>query len=233
MKKLSLFLIFLLILPTLSPAFNRNWAIAGGSTVVGAAVGATCYLLYKKNQSSNKPVNKVNLALSTFLGGISGLLGSHILTHLFKTKSGPGHYETDVEKARKEVEEQTRLAEAELKRKHAAEKQQLELKYKKEQDERQKAAASQEDAKERVMSPQQAKEEFKKIEKEYYEKSAKTKAEEKELNVIADRTREATHKAHEEVMELWNNPEFFNKYKSEEQRKSAFVEIYRKYGLDN
>lgn len=140
MKKLSLVLIFLLIFPTLSPAFNRNWAIAGGSSLVGACIGTGCYLIWHKNQSTNKPINKVHLALSTLFGGIGGLIGSHIFTHMLKTDAT---HETDVEKARKEAE---RIEEEELNKQHALRMQKLELERKKQQEENQKARKAQEDS---------------------------------------------------------------------------------------
>lgn len=70
MKKLSLSLIFLLMLPTLSPAFNGNCAMIGSFTLVGAAIGAGSYLIYKK-KSSDK-IKKTDLVLAALCGGIPG-----------------------------------------------------------------------------------------------------------------------------------------------------------------
>jgi hypothetical protein len=259
MKPISLFLAFVLMLPTTSPAFNRNQAIViSTATYIGGTIGAVSYFLYKKKKHPNKPINKASLVLWTLAGAASGALGGAGLAYIFTSST------------RADQQNNLDSTEEALQRQHVLNMQQLELEHKQEEENKKHQEELERERKknqERI-TQQQAVEEIKKREQEYKEKLAQQQekmikkdlmeAQKKPFDRQVHEKQKQRNKQHElyqqQMIELLarldeaqakafqeksalilNDPDFINKSKEEQAAiyKVAFNEIDKKYGLDN
>lgn len=231
MKKMSLFLVFLLMLPNLSFSISREVIIVGGSTLAGAGAGAGYYF---SKHSSDQPIVKHTLIGAILLGGGLGFLGGGLLVHIIKALSSKKEiiYETDVKALQERVEKELREETQKIVTEYKTKKQVLEETHNKELAELQRklqlaAIELRKDTADRKAAQEAYKKEMGLLDQKINDNSANHYAALRKLNEDADKIREAQNKAFEEKMQILQNATVPNA----DEIKAKWAEIDKKYGL--